>query len=60
VAAVLGAYGRLDILVHNAGVLRDRMIFAMSAEEWDLVMRVHLRGDFVTTRLAAPEGGAAG
>ena len=51
-AAALGAYGRLDILVNNAGVLRDRMIFTMSAEEWDLVMRVHLRGHFVTTRLA--------
>jgi NAD(P)-dependent dehydrogenase (short-subunit alcohol dehydrogenase family) len=52
VAAALGAYGRLDILVNNAGVLRDRMIFTMSAEEWDLVMRVHLRGHFVTTRFA--------
>ena len=60
VAAAVGAYGRLDILVNNAGVLRDRMIFAMSAEEWDLVMRVHLRGHFVTTRFATPEGGAAG
>ncbi len=52
VAAALGAYGRLDILVNNAGVLRDRMIFTMSAEEWDLVLRVHLRGHFVTTRFA--------
>ncbi len=51
-AAALGAYGRLDILVNNAGVLRDRMIFTMSPEEWDLVIRVHLRGHFVTTRLA--------
>jgi NAD(P)-dependent dehydrogenase (short-subunit alcohol dehydrogenase family) len=51
-AAALGAYGRLDILVNNAGVLRDRMIFTMSAEEWDLVLRVHLRGHFVTTRFA--------
>src|SRR5262249_56506381 len=39
-------------LVNNAGVLRDRMIFTMSAAEWDLVMRVHLRGHFVTTRFA--------
>ncbi len=51
-AAALGEYGRLDILVNNAGVLRDRMIFTMSEQEWDLVMRVHLRGHFVTTRLA--------
>jgi 3-oxoacyl-[acyl-carrier protein] reductase len=51
-AAALGAYGRLDILVNNAGALRDRMIFTMSAEEWDLVLRVHLRGHFVTTRFA--------
>ena len=51
-AAALGAYGRLDILVNNAGVLRDRMIFSMSAEEWDTVLRVHLRGHFVTTRFA--------
>jgi 3-oxoacyl-[acyl-carrier protein] reductase len=51
-AAALDAYGRLDILVNNAGVLRDRMIFTMSAEEWDLVLRVHLRGHFVTTRFA--------
>ncbi len=52
VGAALDAYGRLDILVNNAGVLRDRMIFSMSADEWDLVLRVHLRGHFVTTRFA--------
>jgi NAD(P)-dependent dehydrogenase (short-subunit alcohol dehydrogenase family) len=51
-AAALDAYGRLDILVNNAGVLRDRMIFSMSAQEWDTVLRVHLRGHFVTSRLA--------
>jgi NAD(P)-dependent dehydrogenase (short-subunit alcohol dehydrogenase family) len=50
-AAATGRYGGLDILVNNAGLLRDRMIFTMSAEEWDLVLRVHLRGHFVTTRL---------
>ncbi|HWN60149.1 MAG TPA: SDR family oxidoreductase, partial [Streptosporangiaceae bacterium] len=52
VAAALEAYGRLDILVNNAGVVRDRMIFSMSPEEWDTVLRVHLRGHFVTTRFA--------
>jgi NAD(P)-dependent dehydrogenase (short-subunit alcohol dehydrogenase family) len=48
----LGTFGRLDIVVNNAGVLRDRMVFSMSAEEWDLVLRVHLRGHFITTRFA--------
>jgi NAD(P)-dependent dehydrogenase (short-subunit alcohol dehydrogenase family) len=52
VAAALDSFAGLDILVNNAGVLRDRMIFTMSAEEWDLVLRVHLRGHFVTTRHA--------
>ena len=51
-AAALDAFSRLDILVNNAGVLRDRMIFTMSADEWDLVLRVHLRGHFMTTRVA--------
>jgi NAD(P)-dependent dehydrogenase (short-subunit alcohol dehydrogenase family) len=52
VSTALGEYGRLDLLVNNAGMLRDRMIFTMSAEEWDLVVRVHLRGHFVTTHFA--------
>src|SRR5262245_9682607 len=51
-SAALGAFGGLDILVNNAGVLRDRMVFTMSPEEWDLVLRVHLRGHFIGTRLA--------
>lgn len=46
------SFGGLDILVNNAGVLRDRMVFAMSEQEWDAVIRVHLRGHFVTTRFA--------
>lgn len=50
--ALLAAFGGVDILVNNAGVLRDRMIFSMSEQEWDTVIRVHLRGHFVTTRLA--------
>ena len=52
VAAALGAFGRLDILVNNAGVLRDRMVFSMSEPEWDLVLRTHLKGHFVTSRFA--------
>ena len=51
-ASAVDTFGQLDILVNNAGVLRDRMVFTMSAEEWDLVLRVHLRGHFITTRFA--------
>ncbi|POX37600.1 3-oxoacyl-ACP reductase [Streptomyces sp. Ru73] len=46
-------YGALDILVNNAGILRDRMVFSMTEEEWDAVIRVHLKGHFNTTRFAA-------
>lgn len=45
-------WGRLDVVVNNAGILRDRMIFNMSEEEWDDVIRVHLKGSFCTTRHA--------
>jgi 3-oxoacyl-[acyl-carrier protein] reductase len=51
-ATALGKFGQLDILVNNAGVLRDRMIFSMTPEEWDLVLRTHLRGHFLTSRVA--------
>ncbi len=43
-------FGQLDILVNVAGVLRDRMIFNMSEEEWDEVIRVHLKGHYCTMR----------
>jgi 3-oxoacyl-[acyl-carrier protein] reductase len=52
VADAISEFGGLDIVVNNAGVLRDRMVFSMSEQEWDLVLRTHLRGHFVTTRLA--------
>ncbi len=47
------AFGRLDVLVNNAGILRDRMFVNASVEEWDAVMRVHLRGHFCPARHAA-------
>jgi NAD(P)-dependent dehydrogenase (short-subunit alcohol dehydrogenase family) len=46
-------YGRLDVLVNVAGILRDRMVFNMSEEDWDAVIRVHLKGTFNTSRHAA-------
>jgi NAD(P)-dependent dehydrogenase (short-subunit alcohol dehydrogenase family) len=46
-------YGGLDILINNAGILRDRTVFNMTEEEWDTVIKVHLKGHFVPTRFAA-------
>ncbi len=46
-------FGGLDVLVNNAGILRDRMLVSMSEEEWDDVVDVHLKGHFVPTRFAA-------
>jgi NAD(P)-dependent dehydrogenase (short-subunit alcohol dehydrogenase family) len=46
IRAALDAYSRLDILVNPAGILRDRMVFNMTEEEWDAVIAVHLKGHF--------------
>nr|WTB30770.1 3-oxoacyl-ACP reductase [Streptomyces sp. NBC_00830] len=53
VELAVSAYGKLDILVNNAGILRDRMVFSMTEDEWDSVIRVHLKGHFNTTHFAA-------
>jgi len=53
VKAALDTWGRLDVVVNNAGFLRDRMFASGSVEEWDAVTRVHLRGHFCTSRHAA-------
>jgi 3-oxoacyl-[acyl-carrier protein] reductase len=52
VQRAVDTYGDLNVLVNNAGVLRDRMIFSISAEEWDTVLRVHLRGHAATCQAA--------
>ncbi|MEU4132641.1 3-oxoacyl-ACP reductase [Streptomyces wuyuanensis] len=53
VALATDTYGKLDVLVNNAGILRDRMVFSMSEDEWDSVIRVHLKGHFNTTHFAS-------
>lgn len=52
VQTALDRFGRLDVLVNNAGILRDRMSFSMSEEEWDAVIAVVLKGHFCPTRFA--------
>jgi len=53
VDTAIDSFGRLDVLVNNAGILRDRTVANMSIEEWDDVVRVHLRGTFLTLRHSA-------
>jgi NAD(P)-dependent dehydrogenase (short-subunit alcohol dehydrogenase family) len=50
VKLALDTWGRIDCLVNNAGILRDRMTFNMAVEEWDTVIKVHLRGTFLCTQ----------
>ncbi len=53
VKSALDNFGRLDILINVAGILRDRMIFNMSEQEWDDVIAVHLKGHYCTTKPAS-------
>jgi 3-oxoacyl-[acyl-carrier protein] reductase len=52
VDAVAGEYGGLHILVNNAGVLRDNLLFKMTDDDWTMVMEVHLRGAFLASQIA--------
>jgi NAD(P)-dependent dehydrogenase (short-subunit alcohol dehydrogenase family) len=53
VEQAIGTFGRLDVLINNAGILRDRMLVNMSEAEWDAVIQVHLKGTFAPARHAA-------
>ncbi len=54
VAAAIKNFGRLDILINNAGVVRPRIIYNMSEEDWDTILDVNLKGHFVPIRFASP------
>ncbi len=53
IQTAIDTFGGLDVLVNNAGILRDRVLVNMSIDEWDAVIHVHLRGHFCPTRHAA-------
>jgi len=54
IQTALDHFGRIDVVVNNAGILRDRFFHKMSVDEWDAVIKVHLYGGFYVSRAAAP------
>jgi NAD(P)-dependent dehydrogenase (short-subunit alcohol dehydrogenase family) len=60
VARALSAFGRIDVMLNNAGILRDKTLLKMSLEEWQAVLDVHLTGSFLCTQAAALQMKAQG
>ena len=60
VEQALDCFGRIDVVVNNAGILRDAIFHKMTEEDWDAVIDVHLKGSFNTSRAAAPRFRAQG
>ncbi|MDL5513076.1 SDR family oxidoreductase [Arenibacter sp. M-2] len=54
VAKIIEEYGRIDVLINNAGIIRDRSILKMSREEWDQVMRVNVDSLYITAKSVVP------
>jgi NAD(P)-dependent dehydrogenase (short-subunit alcohol dehydrogenase family) len=54
IKTAIDAYGKIDILINNAGILRDKSLMKMSIEDWDLIVAVHLSGTFFCTKAAFP------
>lgn len=54
VKAAIDTYGRVDILINNAGILRDKSLLKMTEADWDIIQQVHLRGSFIVTKAAWP------
>lgn len=54
VQTAITAFGRLDGVINNAGILRDRIFHKMSSDDWDAVLKVHLYGSFYMSKAAAP------
>lgn len=54
VRTALDAFGRIDILINNAGILRDKSLLKMTEADWDIIQKVHLKGSFMVTKAAWP------
>ena len=54
IKTAIDAWGRVDVLINNAGILRDKSLKNMTKEDWDLIVRVHLNGVYACTKAAYP------